>query len=418
MTARPRRLAFSYYPWSFSWMSLVEAADGVCQMIWIVDTGVAGTAPMVRLLRRLGDVVDVAGLSVDEAAEAIAATRPDGICALSDARLVWTAAVAERLKLPFLTVGTAEALTDKYAQRAALRSGGLPTPASWIVPTMGDRAAWDALRKEVRFPLILKPRHGEASRDTVLIESFADLRRAVAGVGEVRGSDEALVLEEYLADRPQDVGTPFAGYVSVESFVSDGEINHLAVTGRFPPADPFRESGFFMPSALTDEEHLAVLRVASAAVAAVGAHTGCLHTEIKLTPDGPRVIEVNGRIGGGVPEMLLDATGVKLMPLALRLALGERISFGAMPEFAKVGYLFYVQAPVDMRTVRAIIGLDELRACTGVYEVTVNRGPGRQVDWREGNHGHVFSVRGAVSDHQELRDMSRRVLTGVEIQGD
>lgn len=418
MTVRSRRLAFSYYPWSFSWMSLVEAADGVCEMIWVVDTELPGTAPMVRLLRRLGHVIDVAGLSDEAAADAISAAQPDGICALSDARLVWTASMAERLGLPCLTVGAAEALTDKYVQRAALRAAGLPTPANWLVPALGDQAAWDVLGEQAHFPAILKPRHGEASRDTVLIGSLTDLRRAVAGVGAVRGEDEALVLEEYLGDRPQDLGTAFAGYVSVESLVSDGQISHLAVTGRFPPAKPYRESGFFMPSALSDEERRSVLEVATTAVAGIGVDIGCLHTEIKLTPAGPRVIEVNGRIGGGVPEMLWDATGVNLLPMALRLALGDRISFDAMPEFRQVGYLFYVQAPLEMHTVREIVGLDELRAHPDVYEVTVNRGSGREVDWREGNHGHVFSVRGAVSDHEALRSMAERVHTRVQIHGE
>ena len=65
--------------------------------------------------------------------------------------------------------------------------------------------------------------------------------------------------------------------------------------------------------------------MASAAIEALDVHSGCLHTEIKLTPEGPRVIEVNGRIGGGVPEMLYRAAGVKIVELTLQLALGESI---------------------------------------------------------------------------------------------
>jgi len=111
-----------------------------------------------------------------------------------------------------------------------------------------------------------------------------------------------------------------------------------------------------------------VLELASTAIEALGVSIGCLHSEIKLTPDGPRVIELNGRIGGGVPEMLLDATGVDLMQIALRLALGEEIVFSTMPSFSKVGYLLYVHAPFDMRRVAAVNGLDGLRAGAAVEE--------------------------------------------------
>ena len=44
-------------------------------------------------------------------------------------------------------------------------------------------------------------------------------------------------------------------------------------------------------------------------IEALGVSTGCLHTEVKFTPDGPEIIEVNGRVGGGVPEMLERAAG-------------------------------------------------------------------------------------------------------------
>ena len=47
------------------------------------------------------------------------------------------------------------------------------------------------------------------------------------------------------------------------------------------------------------------------------------------------MIELNGRIGGGVPEMLADATGVQLLPIALRIALGETIVFDAHARAAR-----------------------------------------------------------------------------------
>jgi biotin carboxylase len=414
------RLAFVYHPRSFGTMAIAEAAQGICQLIWIVDTTDPEISSMVRLLRRLGEVVDVAGMSIGDAVAAIAASRPDGILALADSLLLWTARVSAQLDLRFISPEVAERLTDKYAQRVALQQAGLPVPGFWPIPDHDDdRDAWAALEETARFPAVLKPRSGEGSRDVVRVESFPQLRAMVAETPATSGSIACeLVLEEYLSDRPEAAGQQFADYVSVESVVSAGQISHLAITGRFPPAEPFRETGFFIPCAFEQDQCAAIADVATAAVQGVGVEVGVLHTEVKMTPEGPRVIEVNGRIGGGVPEMLADATGVELLPIAIRVALGESIVFDTMPPCTQIGYLLYVQAPLAMHTIRAVDGLDGLRATPGVLEVTLNRGPGRSVDWRAGNHGHVFSVRGSVASHELLNAIERHATTKVRIQGD
>jgi biotin carboxylase len=414
-----RRLAFVYHPRSFGTLAIAQAARERCDLVWVIDGEMPEVASMARLLRRLGEVVDIAGCAVDEAAERLRECRPDGILALADPLLRWTADVAARLELPFASPQAALNLTDKHAQRVALRAGGLPVPEFRPIPPVADDEGWAALAAQARFPALVKPRSGEGSRDVFAVNSVAQAREYVAELERTDGPGvPALVLEAYLPDRPADAGSPFAGYVSVESLVARGRVSHVAITGRFPLAEPFRETGFFIPSALGEEDRAAVLEAAGAAIAAVGMSVGCLHTEIKLTPDGPRVIEVNGRIGGGVPEMLAEGAGVDLLGLAIRAALGEAVGFDAMPTCAAVGYLFYVQAPAWMRRVTAVDGLEALRADPRVHEVILNRGLGQDVDWREGNHGHVFSVRGAVANHEELTVLARRVHTETRIHGE
>jgi L-amino acid ligase C-terminal domain 2 len=100
------------------------------------------------------------------------------------------------------------------------------------------------------------------------------------------------------------------------------------------------------------------------------------------------------------------------------VALGEPIAFQNMPTSTQIAYLLYVQAPSAMKTVRQVDGLEGLRAHPGVHEVLLNRGPGQSVDWRSGNHGHVFSVRGTVADYESLRLLARHATVDVEIHGD
>jgi len=417
--AAPRRprLAYVFDPGSFALLALFEAARDVCDVVWVADTSRPEVAALAKMLRRLGTLVDVAGLSTHDAAAAIAAQDPDGILSLADDALRWTADVAQQLGLSFHSPETALRLTDKAAQRAALRAGGLEVPRSWIIDGTAPLEELAALDGVVGFPAVLKPRRGEGSRDTFPVGSFDELQVAVtAALDDGLGRD--LVVEEYIPDAPGEVaGKGFAGYVSVESFVSAGRVCHLAVNGRTPPAYPFRETGFFIPSELDAQLERDVLVIAQDAARAVGATTGCLHTEIKLTPSGPVVIEVNGRIGGGVPEMLAAATGERFLSIAMRLALGEAIETDGPLHCDRVAYLLYVQAPPELRVVTAIEGLDELRALDGVDEVVLRRGPGEPVNWREGNHGHVLSVFGTVSDHDELRSVMALVGSTLHIVG-
>jgi biotin carboxylase len=413
--AGAKRLAYIYHPRSFGTFALADAAKGICELIWVVDTSDPETAVMARLLRRLGEVVDVTGASPQEAAAAVAEARPDGILALNDEILLSTAELAARVGLPFLDPVVARRLTDKQEQRAALRSGGIPVPDFRPVPADDDGPGWDALEREATFPAMLKPRQSEGSKHVVRVDSMQELRASLAEVPQDARS--SLMLEGYLADRER-IPDGFADYVSVESIVSDGRISHLAVNGRFPTAEPFRETGFFIPSAYDEADTAAVLEAATAAVGAIGVERGALHSEIKMTPDGPRVIELNGRPGGGVSEMLEDLTGDSLLTMTMRLALGEQIVVEEMPRPSQVAFLFYVQAPAWMTAVRDVRGVDVLRALPGVSEVTINRGAGADVSWRAGNHGHVVSVQGVVPDHVGVLAIANSIAAELRIEGD
>ena len=411
----PRRLAFVYHPFSFGALDLAAAAAGVCELIWVLDSSMADVKLMSNLLRRLGTVVDVVGISAQEAAAKIAPHSPDGILCLSDSLLEWTAEVAERLGLRFHTPELAARLTDKYRQPRALAAGGVPAPEAWPVPGDGDRVAWEELAAAARFPAVLKPRRGEGSRDVVPVDSVDQLRTRVAELDAPRSRD--WVVQRYLPDRGGDVGE-FADYVSVESIVNAGVPSHLAITGRTPVVPPFRESGFFIPAALEHDERDAVLALASRAIEALGVVTGTLHTEIKLTPEGPCVIEVNGRLGGGTSAMLASVTDVELLPLALRLALGESITFNELLRPRGVAFVLYVHAPAEMRRIVAVEGLEQLRADPYVDQVILNRGPNQRVDWRDGSWGHVFAVHGTTPDHAQLAALARRIREQTRVRGE
>jgi hypothetical protein len=225
-------------------------------------------------------------------------------------------------------------------------------------------------------------------------------------------------LEEYVPDASKPLGGEcFAPFVSVESVVERGRVVHAGVSGRTPFLWPFRETGYFTPSALAPDVEAETLRVAGEAALALGVAQACLHTEIKLTDAGPVVIEVNGRAGGGMSEMLERASGFSILRTALRLAVGDDVGLTSPVVCERVGYLLYVFPADGIGWIDAVEGLDDLRNVEGVDEIVLVRGPGQRIDWWEGSEAHVFHFVGTAHDHNELRHVMGAVRSLVKIDG-
>ncbi len=385
-------------------MQLAEAAAGLCDLLWMIDTSVPGMGEMVGLLNRFGAVVDLGGMSTEQAVKTLGDWEPDGITTYLDAGMVELACVAEDLVLPFHSQATAAALTDKARQRRVLAAAGLDMPPCHLVRPDQSARELLAVAAEVGWPAVLKPRSAQGSRYTFLARDRAELENLLVALGPGRPD---MVLEGYLPDDAARDGDPYAGYVSVESVVAEGTISHLALTGRFRPAANFRETGFFIPASLDAGSRSAVLDLATQAIDALGVRTGCLHTEVKFTPDGPRIIEVNGRVGGGVPEMLQRAAGVSLLDLTLRVALGEPVSIDGPVTTDRIGYRFFLQPPTVSATVTAIEGINDFSDRAEVDTVSVHQGPGAALDWRDGSGNHIVAVVGSTDDEEQLQGAYR-----------
>jgi biotin carboxylase len=404
-SAKRPLVAVGYGPRCVPVMQLTEAAAGVCELLWMIDGSLPEMQEMTELLNRFGPVVNIGGLSVEDILEELSPPyQPDGIVTYLDANMSTFAQVAAALRLPFHSVATSTALTDKAEQRAVLKNGGIATPA-WINIAPGESVAdLGDVGSVVGWPAVLKPRSAQGSRYTFFVEDEGHLDWLLQSLGPKRPD---MVLEAYLGDDPARVDEPFADYVSVESVVAQGIVHHLALTGRFPLAENFRETGFFIPAALNDADQNAVLELATSAIEALGVTTGCLHSEIKFTPEGPRVIEVNGRVGGGVPEMLGRAAGVALVEMTLRLALGETPHVDGPVPTSRIGYRFFLQPPSVSATVAAIDGIDTVSDHPGVDAITVHQGPGAILDWKDGSRNHIMAVVGTADDYDELQAVNR-----------
>ena len=293
--------------------------------------------------------------------------RPAGVQTFSEPMLPATSALGEALGLPFHDAAVVAALTRKDVQRRVLRDAGVDRTTSLRLTDVGE---WEAAVARVGLPVVVKPTCGVSSRNTVLID---DLNAGRALVGPILDAEGVVVVEEYLSGAA--VPEPWGDYVSVETVVQHGDVRHLAVTGKLRLAAPFRECGQFWPARMGAAERAEVLALADDAVKALGVASGILHTEIKLTQAGPRIIEVNGRVGGYIPELARQAAGIDLVDVGARIACGEHVELPHVDPDG-VHFQFTTPAPVEAGVVTAVCRKADLAGIPGLvsYAPLVRRG--------------------------------------------
>jgi biotin carboxylase len=417
------RIAFLHHPKSFWPLDIFQRVHDTAEVIWVIDSsqwpsaGNGAAAPdstdhpvrteapeggvNYRLLRRLGPVVDVAGLDPDEAARRLSSHHPDGVVTFVDDMMELAAELAARLGLPFHSPQVAAVVVDKQRQREALARDGLPSARFWPVPAGIEATGAAALAGQVAYPAVLKPVRGSGSH---LIHRVAGPEELVPLLLAGHGDTQWLI-EEYIPDSAGTADDWYANYLSVESVVSRGEVSHVAFCGRFPLADPFRETGNFIPAIFDPDTEGALLQLVDDAVRALGIRDSVIHTEIKLTAEGPRLIEVNGRLGGRPPFVLETVSPVNLFAVTCQVAAGIPVKFEHPVPTTGVGFWLMLHGPTSARRVVAVEGLDRLAAMDGVDIVRTNRGPGSPLDWRSGTNAHVLAVRGRMADHAELAEL-------------
>ena len=217
------------------------------------------------------------------------------------------ARIAERTGLPHpISSQTAVLATNKLRQRERLAEAGVPQPRSWVVGSGDEPPAVDG-------PVVVKAPDRQGQKGLTLVVDPAALVPAIETARGVARSGLALI--EELVDGPE---------VTVVGLSIDGAFTALTVTDRITAELP----AFGVALAHVWPSHVGgdAADVAESAVAALGIENGPSYTQLRISPEGPQVIEVAARLGGGHDAELVQAVlGVDLNGLALDAALGNEV---------------------------------------------------------------------------------------------
>ena len=309
---------------------------------------------------RFRDAESAAG----ELAREVARRRPVTVIGVDDLTALVAAMAAERLGLPHNPPQAVAAARSKAQSRERLRAAGLPVPRFAVVP-LSEVPDWHD------FPCVVKPLVLSGSRGVIRADDPAELRAAMARIG-------ALLRSPDVAQRRD----PDLGRVLIEQFIPGPEValegllvrGHLHVLALFDKPDPldgpfFEETLYVTPSRHPAPLQDAIARAVSDGCAALGLREGPVHAELRLSPDGPRVLEIAARsIGGLCGRALRFGVGVTLEELILRHALGS----AADPPLRERRASGVLMLPIRKRGVlEEVRGIDEAKRVPLIEDVVI-----------------------------------------------
>jgi len=286
--------------------------------------------------------------------------------------------------------------TSKARQREAFAAAGVP-----------HAREVDLRDPEIAFPVVVKAPDRQGQRGLSLVRSTEDLDAAIAGaLAESRGG--AALVEEHV-EGPE---------VTVNAVSLDGRFVPLTVTDRLTAAPPAFGVALAhaWPSAHDVEEAAAV---AGRAVAALGILNGPSYTQLRLGPDGPVVMEVAARLGGGHDaELCAAATGVDLNAMAVAFALGEDADVSPLHGLRPEGGAAVVFLVPPVGRLAAGEGVTQAEALPGVRWARVYRRPGQVLGPLRRGADRAGAVLTTGADRDEALERGRRAADAVRFRID
>lgn len=294
--------------------------------------------------------------------------RIDGIMTLAtDMPMRTVAAVAKEMNLIGIDEETALKATNKAEMRKALQLNNVPIPKFYVV---SNKDEYKEVVKQFDVPFIVKPADSSGSRgifevkdihnDDLIIEAY-DYCHPFSKVGDV-------VVEEYM-EGPE---------VSVETLTVNGECHVIQITDKLTTGAPhYVEMGHSQPTMLSNEIAEQISKVAKAANKAIGIKNGPSHTEIIVTKEGPKIVELGARLGGDniTTHLVPLSTGVNMVECCIKIALGE------IPDIKKkwnkgsaIRYFEQHAGVID-----SIEGVDKAEEIDGVQQISIVHGVGEEV---------------------------------------
>ncbi|XP_039696626.1 carnosine synthase 1 isoform X1 [Pteropus medius] len=263
----------------------------------------------------------------------------DGCFSYWDDCLVLTALLCQELGLPCSPPAAMRLAKQKSRTQLHLlcRQGPpWPSPSLHAVPCCSLESEADVERavRQVPLPGVMKLEFGAGAVGVRLVEDapqchehFSRIVRDLQGEADHPGIGlgwgNAMLLMEFVEGTEHDVDLVVFGGQLLAAFVSDNGPTRLP---------GFTETAACMPTGLAPEQEAQLVQAAFRCCLGCGLLDGVFNVELKLTRAGPRLIEINPRMGGFyLRDWILELYGVDLLLAAAMVACRLRPALPAHP---------------------------------------------------------------------------------------
>lgn len=309
---------------------------------------------------------------------------------------------------------TAHLLKDKLAMREHLASNvtGSAAAANVTAVQIADEQALHDFANKYGYPFIVKPSDITASLGVHKVDDPQQISQVWQAIEKLRARSDLrwgaffkvgqFMAEEYV-EGPE---------YSVEAFSFAGQHTVVSVTEKISDTQ-FVEIAHAVPARIDLAAEAELVSCTQAFLDAVGLRDGASHTEIKLTENGPKIIEGHNRIGGDrIVDLLELAYGVdfELLTVGWPFRLVEPLSMP--PKALRSAATRFFMAPAGV--VRQIEGLDRVREHPGVFAAEVAVKPGDSITVGS-NWDRAGQIVLTAPDTQTALDLCADLVSQIEI---
>lgn len=345
----------------------------------------AATTDADQLLAALAPLADGPGL--------------DAVLTMSEQHTLAVARTAARLGLPHTAIEAVQLTRDKFRARERLAAAGIPQPRFRLTGSSSEAVAAAA---EIGFPVVVKPVDGSASvnvavaHDSAAVRACAEHVLALRHYGRSATAARRILVEQYM-DGP---------VVSCETLTAQGRHLILGLTDRqLTPLPHQVELGGCFPADLDGAEEISAM--CRSALDAIGFDFGAAHTEMVLTADGPRIVEVNGRLAGGPMPFVFGAA----LDRPIYLDIAEIFGGGGLPSLRPTGLVAGIRSLVAPRSGRlAAVEPSPHRNAEGVVDYEIRRAVGDLVHEPHNNRDRCGSVVTVAPTAEAARSLAAKVV--------
>ena len=214
---------------------------------------------------------------------------------------------------------------NKHEMRKKLEETGLGSAKFHLVKT--HKNLKEAMQK-IGFPAVMKPAWGADSEFVVLVRDPKEAQTTfdyfLKNCNEqfnpiFKVNDGAFLYEEYMDGME----------ISLECFVQYGIPHVVGIHEKQPIKPPyFLEYGDIAPARIDATTENAAVKLAESALIALGVRSSLAHIEIKITRQGPKIVEVGSRMGGDdIYFNVKQLWNTDMVEIGLQIAAGQKANY-------------------------------------------------------------------------------------------